>query len=98
MSFKNKTAIVTGAGQGIGLEICRILAAEGANVLLNDLDADLANHAASAIRSSGKSCIAIPGDSSDPVFINMMVEKAVTEFGRLDIAIANAGITLFGDF
>jgi glucose 1-dehydrogenase len=98
MSFKNKTAIVTGAGQGIGLEICRMLAADGANVLLNDLDPGLANNAASAIRSSGNACTAIPGDCSDAMFINEMVDKAVTEFGRLDIAIANAGITLFGDF
>jgi glucose 1-dehydrogenase len=40
MSFKNKVAIVTGAGQGIGFEICRMLAHRGASVILNDLDAD----------------------------------------------------------
>ena len=43
MSFNNKTAIVTGAGQGIGFEICRQLVAAGANVILNDIDAALAD-------------------------------------------------------
>ena len=98
MSFANKTAIVTGAGQGIGLEICRQLARAGSNVILNDLDPDLANAAAKQITGENGTCISLPGDCSDRNFIDQMVEKSVSEFGRLDIAIANAGITLFGDF
>jgi NAD(P)-dependent dehydrogenase (short-subunit alcohol dehydrogenase family) len=99
MSFKNKVAIVTGAGQGIGLEICSSLVKEGANVFLNDLDPDLAADAARSINEVGSGkCTAIAGDSSDMVFIKKMVDTAVAEFGKLDIAIANAGITLFGDF
>lgn len=99
MDFKNKTAIVTGAGQGIGFEICRQLAKKGANVLLNDIDETLASQAVKIINDGSEgNCVAVAGDSSDVAFINSMVEKAVNTFGRLDIAIANAGITLFGDF
>jgi NAD(P)-dependent dehydrogenase (short-subunit alcohol dehydrogenase family) len=99
MSFKNKVAIVTGAGQGIGFEICNDLAREGAHLILNDLDHQLANEAVNKIRQQGEvSCIAMPGDCSDTVFIQEMVDKAVSQFGQLDIVIANAGITLFGDF
>lgn len=98
MSFDKKVAIVTGAGQGIGLEICRRLGAAGANIILNDVDAELATQAALEMNNAGGVCIAVPGDSSELSIIEQMVETAVSNFGKLDIAIANAGITLFGDF
>jgi NAD(P)-dependent dehydrogenase (short-subunit alcohol dehydrogenase family) len=99
MSFKEKVAIVTGAGQGIGLEICAHLAREGAKVILNDVDQTLALQGAKQIiESTGGDCIALVGDSSDTVFIQKMVDTAVAKYGRLDVVIANAGITLFGDF
>ena len=98
MSFDKKVAIVTGSGQGIGLEICRRLCTAGANVILNDVDAELATQAALEMNNAGGVCIAVPGDSSELSIIEQMVETAVSNFGKLDIAIANAGITLFGDF
>ncbi len=99
MSFENKVAIVTGAGQGIGLQICTNLAMEGADVILNDVDPKLAIEAAASIQGAAKgNCIAVAGDSSDIAIIKKLVSTSVKEFGKLDIAIANAGITLYGNF
>jgi glucose 1-dehydrogenase len=97
--FRDKVAIVTGAGQGIGFAICRNLAGMGVRVILNELDPDLANQAAFQINHEYKdACLVIAGDSSDIKIIKKMVSVAVEKFGRLDIIIANAGITLFGEF
>jgi glucose 1-dehydrogenase len=98
MSFANKVAIVTGAGQGIGFHICRKLAGEGAHVLLNDIDSSLAEKAAGEIQNENGDCLAIAGDCSNVGFIREMVNTAVSKFGQVDIVIANAGITIYGDF
>lgn len=98
-SFQNKVAIVTGAGQGIGFEICRQLATEGAHVILNDVQESLAQEAASKIAKETRgNCIAMAGDVSDAGFLHHIVHESVRNFGQLNIAVANAGITLFGDF
>jgi len=96
--FTGQTAIVTGAGQGIGYEIVRQLCLEGASVILNDIDAILAKDAAAEIQKQGGICNAVSGDVSDVSFIQHLVDEAVVKFGSLTIAIANAGITTFGDF
>jgi len=93
--FSNEVAIITGAGQGIGFEIAKQLSLRGASVVLNDVDEKLARDAAAKIPEN---CIAVAGDAADVSFINSVVDEAVKRFGKLSIAIANAGITLFGDF
>ena len=96
--FKGKTVVITGAGQGIGFEIARQLCLQGASVMLNDKDPQLAESAANQINQDGGTCIPLAGDAADPVFIQKLTDTAVEKFGGLHIAIANAGITLFGDF
>src|SRR5579862_6545638 len=96
--MKGKVAIVTGAGQGIGFAIAQALLARGVRVLLNDQDAGLAAAAVRRLEAPGTECAAFAGDVSDIVFIRRMVDEAVRVFGRLDIAVANAGLTVFGDF
>jgi glucose 1-dehydrogenase len=98
MSFTDKVAIVTGAGQGIGLEICRRLTNAGARVILNDLDKELANEAVRKITNEKGDCVAVAGDSSDLTVIQQLVNTATSKFGALDIVVANAGITVYGDF
>lgn len=97
--LKGKIALITGAGAGIGRAIAEALVKSGANVILNDIDKDLASLTAIEIEAVGKgSCFAVAGDAGDIEIIDKMVALAMSEFGRVDFAIPNAGITVFGAF
>lgn len=99
LKFANKVAVITGSGKGIGFEIARQLVHEGASVILNDIDEVVAKEASMRLVLEGPGkCVAVSGDASDPEFIRVLVDRTIREFGRLDIAIANAGTTLFADF
>jgi 3-oxoacyl-[acyl-carrier protein] reductase len=97
-TFQNKVAIVTGAGEGIGYEIARQLALYGASVLLNDVDENRAQNAALQITSEGGICRGTGGDVGNIETVRGLVSQAVEAFGRLDIAVANAGLTFWGSF
>jgi NAD(P)-dependent dehydrogenase (short-subunit alcohol dehydrogenase family) len=96
--FTGQAAIVTGAGNGIGFEIARRLAAGGAAVLINDVNETAVQKAADEISRQGGNCHPLAGDAGDMDVIRQMVDEAGDKFGKLTIAIANAGTTLFGDF
>jgi 3-oxoacyl-[acyl-carrier protein] reductase len=88
-----KAAIVTGSARGIGRATAELLAEQGARVLINDLDADVAEQAASEI--SGETAV-FGGDLTQPGVPDQLVQKAVDEFGQLDIIVNNAGYTWDG--
>jgi 3-oxoacyl-[acyl-carrier protein] reductase len=88
-----KAAIVTGSARGIGRATAELLAGQGARVLINDLDGDIAEQAASEI--AGDTAV-FGGDLTQPGVPDELVQKAVDEFGRLDIIVNNAGYTWDG--
>jgi 3-oxoacyl-[acyl-carrier protein] reductase len=89
MRLKDKTAIVTGAGSGFGAGIARKFVAEGAQVLLADLNLDAALDVAASL---GPAARAMRVDVSDAADVRIMAEAAELHFGRLDILVNNAGI------
>lgn len=96
--FEKQAAIVTGAGVGIGYAIAKQLALAGASVVLNDMDTHLADEAAGRIQAAGGVCETFAGDVSNLDTVQALVDAAVTRFGRLDILVCNAGLTVWGDF
>jgi len=92
-TLKSKTALITGSGRGIGRAIAEKLAAAGAAVMINDLDAGPAGEAASAIRTAGGRVEHLAGDITRPDFPQKLVDATIAAFGSLDIIVNNAGYT-----
>jgi len=92
MDLKQGVAIVTGASRGIGRAIAEALALEGMKLVLNSLTAGRLDDLVRTLRSRGSPVEAVAGDVGDEAVAQSLVETAISRFGRLDIAVNNAGI------
>lgn len=90
--LSGKRAIVTGAGRGIGQAIARAFLAEGASVLMNDIDASLLKLSAEMLNSDDSHLSVMQGDVANPDDVRRMVSQAVSAFGGVDVLVNNAGI------
>ena len=97
--FKDKVGIITGAASGIGLEIANHLMSEGANLVINDINEDaLTTSFADQMLMESSQCKTVAGNAENRNLITKLVETAIETYGKLDFAVANAGLTSFGDF
>jgi 3-oxoacyl-[acyl-carrier protein] reductase len=92
-ALDGKSAIVTGSARGIGRAVAELLASQGAQVLINDLDGDVAEQAATEI--SGETTV-FAGDLTKENIPDQLVQKAIDDFGKIDIIVNNAGYTWDG--
>ncbi len=90
--LRDRVAIITGAGRGIGRAIALCLAAEGANILIADIDLKAANAVAGEVRALGSQGLPVRTDVSVKAQVQEMVHAAADRFGRIDILVNNAGV------
>jgi 3-oxoacyl-[acyl-carrier protein] reductase len=94
MRLANQVAMVTGSGRGIGSEIARRFAVEGARVVVADVDGASSARIAAGIRDAGGNSVAVACDVTDPAQVRHVVEETLARFGQLDILVNNAGVGL----
>ena len=92
MKLKDRVAIVTGGGKGIGQEICLGLVKEGAKIVIAEIDIENSEKAKKKIIEAGSEAIIIKTDVSNQKSINEMVDQTIKHYGKIDILINNAGI------
>jgi len=95
MRLKGKVAIVTGAAQGIGKGIAIAFAREGADVVVVDLSVESLQPTVKEVRAIGPRCLAVKTDVSKRAEVQELVKKTVSEFGRIDVLVNNAGKAAF---
>lgn len=91
MRLKNKVAVVTGGSGGIGFAICQAFAAEGASIVISDLDKAKSEECAAKLVQSGANAIAIQADVSSEESAEALIEGTISKFGQIDILVNNAG-------
>ena len=91
-SLEGKVAIVTGSGRGLGLAYARELARQGAAVVINDVDGEIAEAAVATITQAGGRAVAVAAPVGPTETAKQLVAAAVENFGRLDILVTNAGV------
>ncbi|QIX26553.1 SDR family NAD(P)-dependent oxidoreductase [Nocardioides sp. JQ2195] len=94
--FGERTAVVTGAGSGIGEAVARLAASIGMNVVLADLDEDRLESVRAALAGDGRRVLAVPTDVRDPEAVERLAERAHQEFGSVELLVNNAGIESIG--
>jgi NAD(P)-dependent dehydrogenase (short-subunit alcohol dehydrogenase family) len=94
--LENKVAVITGAGSGLGREASQLFAAEGAKVVVMDILGDRAEGTVKLIHDQGGKAVAVEADTTKEDDVVRTIETALKEFGKLDIAWANAGIVSRG--
>lgn len=92
MKLEGKVAIVTGAASGMGKEIARLYAQEGASVILSDINTEAVELVAAEIEKEGGKAIAVMANVAKEEDVQAMIDLAVEKFGALDILVNNAGI------
>ena len=88
-----KVAILTGSGRGIGAATAKMFGAEGASVVVSDLDPTPAEETAASIRAAGGKAVVVAGDVTDPAFPAQLIKATLDSFGDIDIIVNNAGYT-----
>jgi len=96
--LKDRIALITGAGAGIGRETARLFAAQGAAVYLADIDGDAVKVASEAITSEGNRAVGLACDVSKGQDVSAVFRAIDADHGRLDIIVNNAGLNVRGDF
>lgn len=96
MNLNGKTALVTGAAQGIGRDIALGLAKDGADVAICDVNLEAAQKTAADIEAMGRKSLALKTNVASSDDVNAMVEQTMQKFGRIDVLVNNAGITRDG--
>ena len=94
--LREKTAVVTGAASGIGRALADAFASEGARVVMADVERGALDTAAAALRGRGAAVLAVPTDVSKAEQVQALADRAVAEFGRVDVVCNNAGVALSG--
>lgn len=95
--LENKIAVVTGAGQGLGLAMAKRFVAEGATVVMNDINEKALKASAAELAGQGFNVMLYIADVTDSSQVNAMFEAAVKQYGRLDISVHNAGFALLAE-
>jgi len=96
LRLADKVTLITGSGSGIGQSTALRFAAEGASVIVNDLDETKGQETVAQIHSAGGKAVCIQADVTNPASVQQMVEKALEIYGRIDVLFNNAGISGVG--